>query len=103
MSSSKSNGANTGSDNEPNNARADPNKERRIRLKNKDIQIIDEALAIYYILPENSPHDPEDIQKLITRIYERKKLDPRWIELSDLRRRFSCLAEDDGFYARRSR
>lgn len=90
--------------NEPNiGSSIDPNKERRIRLRNKDIKIIDEALAIQYILPENPPDDSEKIQQLITRIYERKTLKYSWMDQSDIHRRFSCLAENGGYYARRPR
>lgn len=77
--------------------------EKRIRLRTNQIQIIDEALQIHKVLPENPPQDPEEAQKLIERIYDEKKLQYTWMDHADLRRRFSCLAEDDGFYARRSR
>lgn len=92
-----SNGANSGS------SSSDPNKERRIRLRNRDIQIIAEALRIHDMLPENPPQNLGGCQKLIEKIYDIKKLKYSWLEQSDLRRRFSVLAADEGWYARRSR
>lgn len=71
------NGINTGSDN-------GTNKELRIRLTLKDIQVINEALHIYDKIPDK------------LRKYS-------WRDLHVLLRRFANLAEDDGYYSRRGR
>ena len=77
------NGTNTGSGNDP---IKQLKKDKRIRLTLKDIQMIDEALRVYDHMP-----DPEGSKKY------------SWSNLHDLRRRFVCLADDDGYYSRRSR
>lgn len=82
--SSMNNGINSGSTNGTNK---ELEKEKRIRLTLKDIQIINEALHVYDRLPD--PHDGS------------KKYS--WSETHVLLRRFSNLAENDGFYSRRHR
>ena len=93
-----SNGTNTGSS-------IDPNKERRIRIRNKEIQIIAEALYIYDNLPMSAPKEPERIQRMLNLIYGKEGSERKysWSECHDITRRFRVLEDDDGYYARRSR
>jgi len=60
-------------------------KDKRIRLTLQDCRIIAEVLKVYDRTPDS---DPAKYHK--------------WREYHHLLRRFLCLSEDDGFYARGS-
>ena len=66
-----------------NGSSIDPNKQKRIRLTFKECQMISEALKFY----DHQEDDPE------------RKFS--WSEIHTIMRRFLCLSDNDGYYARR--
>lgn len=61
-------------------------KQHRIRLTLQDIKIIYEIMKVYDRIPDSDP----------AKYY-------KWRDYHDLKRRFACLEDNDGFYARRTR